>query len=156
MKKSELKTGMIVKIALGVYYVVLKDCDTEYYGHQDILFLRRGGFFLTGDNFSEDLVSSVEMCTITAVYKCPLSDVLDMDLNNCELIWNRPERTYKDYVLERLPDIGTTSEGYPNIKPCVLFEKFDTSNCSNCLHCWDMEYPRKGGENNEKPKESDY
>ena len=54
MKKSDLKSGMIVQTRNGGRYLVLKDCETKLYGIQEVIFVSPSGF-LIGTEFTEDL-----------------------------------------------------------------------------------------------------
>lgn len=54
MKKSDLKSGDIVKTSYNKKYMVLKDCRTHIYGDQDIVFVSIDGF-LVGEDYDEDL-----------------------------------------------------------------------------------------------------
>lgn len=91
MNKSELKTGMRVRTRSGDLWLVLKDCDTACYGHQDICFVKKGDF-LTGDGYNQDLLRNefneydiIEVCN-------SLSggiDSLTLELSLCKPVWER-------------------------------------------------------------------
>jgi len=101
MKKSDLKTGQRVRTRDGKLWLVLKDCDTEHYGNQDLFFasLSKKGF-LIGDNFSDDLINeNYTEFDIVAVYNeeefikgCAWNI---FDSNFLHLIWEREESKYK-------------------------------------------------------------
>lgn len=54
MTKSELNTGMHVRLKNGKMYLAIKDCYTLHHNHQNICFIRDGDF-LVGEHYSEDL-----------------------------------------------------------------------------------------------------
>lgn len=54
MKKSDLKTGMWVTTRNGSKYMVVKDVQTQLYGHQEVAFMGKEGF-VVGSGFDEDL-----------------------------------------------------------------------------------------------------
>lgn len=54
MKKFELKSGMTVYMRNGNKYLVLKNCETDRYGNQEVIFVSPRGFFI-GDEFDENL-----------------------------------------------------------------------------------------------------
>lgn len=55
MTLKDLKTGWRVRTRNGKLYVVLKDCETVSYGHQDVMFicLNTTGF-IVGSNFGSN------------------------------------------------------------------------------------------------------
>lgn len=54
MKKSDLKTGMRVKTRSGEIFLVIKDIDSQNYGHQDVAFVHDLGF-MPGDSYDCEL-----------------------------------------------------------------------------------------------------
>jgi hypothetical protein len=98
MKKSELKTGMRVRMRNNEIYLVLKDVDTETYGHQDIIFVRKYGF-MTGSNYDEN---SMKICGSSSDFdimevfnvenNIPFSSSV-LDLSKRHSIWQRQEFT---------------------------------------------------------------
>jgi hypothetical protein len=89
MKKSDLKTGMRVKLQGGQVYIVVLDYETTNYGHQDIFFISKSGF-MVGSNYDEDLVyRGDDSYDIIEVYSRPLDAFLLDIKQRGELLWKR-------------------------------------------------------------------
>ncbi|BCK01641.1 hypothetical protein [Anaerocolumna chitinilytica] len=56
MTKADLKTGYRVQLKNNRTYIVIKDCDTNLYEHQDIVFANSNGF-VVGDGYDDSLKS---------------------------------------------------------------------------------------------------
>lgn len=94
MKKSDLKTGMRVRTRGGTLYLVLKDCETSYYGHQELFFACFTDGFMTGDGYNEHLKHSQEIWhDIMQVYTTTTGrcDACTLDEDDLCLIWKRKE-----------------------------------------------------------------
>ena len=90
MRKSDLKTGMTVKYRNGSLAKVLKDVNTEYYGHQDVLFAGKNGF-MNGDSYLEDLHAKMfRDYDIIEIYQRPGECVI-LDFDTSKLLWRREE-----------------------------------------------------------------
>lgn len=92
MKKSDLKTGMMIEYNNGDRAIVLHNVDTQHYGNQDLFFAGERGF-MTGDSYGEDLICRDEYSssfTIRKVYAAPSeSNILDRSLWGRILLWER-------------------------------------------------------------------
>jgi hypothetical protein len=100
--KDMLKTGMRVELKNGSRYVVLKDVETTFYGHQDFL-LASGCDFLVGSEYEEDLTDKhFNSFTIMKVYKS-INESNILNLTVGKLLWQRPEpRKIKKAEAEKL------------------------------------------------------
>jgi hypothetical protein len=111
--KDMLKTGMRVETRDGRLQIVIKDFDTEYYGHQDILFVG-DGFFSIGSGFSNDLVCEKlnPSNDIVKVYGCPSfhGEILDINKSG-KLLWQRPEP--KHYTISEAEAKLSEIDGQP-------------------------------------------
>lgn len=89
--KSDLRTGMRVKLRDGSMYIILKEVETMYYGIQEILFAGNDQFE-TSDKHNDDLTHQrMSNYDIMAVYKEPAAGKL-LDLtHHGKLIWQRTE-----------------------------------------------------------------
>lgn len=93
MKKSDLKTGMLIEARNGTKYIVLKDVETKYYGVQDLLFACENGFMCSA-NYTEDLKakSGDKQFDIVKVYSRAFeAEILKIDGEGRELLWQREE-----------------------------------------------------------------
>lgn len=89
MKKSDLKTGMIVKTRNNFVYLVVRGMDALNFGYQDIVFLRNDGFNV-GDVYTDNLECyTVEEFTIDSIYTTEIACMMNLDLKECTLIWSR-------------------------------------------------------------------
>lgn len=126
MKKQDLKTGMRIKTRNGDLYLVLRDCETRWYEHQDILFASFGDNnykFLIGTTFNNDLIvingcSEYDIMEVfTTKYGYCDSNVLDK--TSLVSIWKREEKTEKEIEMEKLQEkINEIQEQYNRLK-CV-------------------------------------
>ena len=98
MKKSDLKTGMRVRVRNGGVYLVIKDVDTMLYGHQDIAFVNNISF-ICGNDYTEDLKDNnnlnydiVEVFQVNHDEKSLLTYAF-LDLKRRFSIWKRQEYT---------------------------------------------------------------
>jgi len=103
MKKSDLKTGMRVKLGNGDLCLVFKDCETQHYGHQELLFANFNYGFLIGDNYNEDLkhVSDDKGYSIVEVFttETGLCDSNILNKNRLNSIWKRKiEYSYDGFI----------------------------------------------------------
>lgn len=92
--KSDLRTGMRVETREHHRYVVLKDIETTFYGHQEIL-LAKQNEFLTGSDYKEDLLDKNDATfDIIKVWEPnDESNLLDVSLIG-KLLYSRAEPTY--------------------------------------------------------------
>lgn len=96
MKKENLKTGMRVETRNGDIYLVLKDIDTHFYGHQDIGFACDGDF-LEGTKFNNDLTydgnRDYDIVKVYQINSSPKSflNTVTLNLDKRFLIWEREE-----------------------------------------------------------------
>ena len=100
MKKSDLKSGMTVKIRKGERYLVIKNYETKLYGVCDVLVNKNS--FLTLNDYNEDLILKDKndfQFDIMEVYK-PVYDSHIFDFEEHELIWEREEA--KEMTLEEI------------------------------------------------------
>ncbi len=93
MKKSDLKTGMTIQIRNENLYRVLKDVQTEAYGHQEYVFVKlKETEFLIGDRYTEDLLTinrHENSYDIICVYDCLFtSNLISSGIG--EFLWKRP------------------------------------------------------------------
>jgi hypothetical protein len=94
MKKSDLKTGMLVQYNNGDYSIVLKDVETQHYGHQELFFadVEKIGF-MTGDSYNDNLVCEGRFgsnYTIKKVYSAPRDSMkLNTSTEERKLLWER-------------------------------------------------------------------
>lgn len=99
MTKQDLKTGMRVRTRNGELYLVLKDCKTGHYGHQDLLFASFCGDYNIGDDYNNDLIcvdsnDTDEDFDIVEVYtaKSGFADIDVLDRTSLKSIWKREEK----------------------------------------------------------------
>lgn len=104
MKKSDLKTGMRIETRRGDIFLVIKDIETLFCGHQDIGFAGND-CFTCGDNLNDDLTSItsksfdiVKVFQINHEQKSLLNDDT-LNLNEKHLIWKRKEFTEEQNTL---------------------------------------------------------
>ena len=91
MKKSDLKTGMMVETKRGCKYIVLKDVETKYYGIQNLLFAGENGF-TCGMGYTEDLKDKLgkDMWDIDKIYSIASKyKLLKVDIEGRRLLWER-------------------------------------------------------------------
>lgn len=147
MTKQDLKTGMWVELRNGDRYLVIKDCDTTYYGHQDIVFIKERSFTI-GDGYTNDLIR-IDDNRGYDIVRVLASE--EMDVCACtytgedlKVIWEREYiKTYKDVFLKAFPNCAKTYDGYPVAKCCDVFScENNFSSCWNnpCDICWDKPY----------------
>lgn len=89
MKKSDLKTGMIVETRNGDRYLVMRDPNVK---GRDLI--RFGGSFMPLKNYDEDLRYSKDEFTIDKIYSAGITIahlLKDTDRMDLELIWERPK-----------------------------------------------------------------
>lgn len=101
MKKSDLKTGMRVKLRNGEIYLVIKDVDSLNYGHQDVAFVNQNSF-MNGDFYTDDLKSyrCFKEYDVVEVYliQPKSNDLLNSNFMNLSVrfvVWKREEYTNK-------------------------------------------------------------
>ena len=99
MQKNDLKTGMRVRMRSGKLFLVLRDCDTLYDGHQDIVFVSFDKNYgcSVGDDYSDDMLyhpsdcpdcSNWDICEVyTTVFECVGRQTLNKQ--DLKLIWKR-------------------------------------------------------------------
>lgn len=110
MTLKDLKTGWRVRTRNGNMYVVLRDCETMNYRHQEVMFinLNTTGFMVGSDFDSNNLVHSDFEYDIMEVYVT----VVNGDMFNKHymgvLVWERTEEP-KDITLSEIED----ALGYP-------------------------------------------
>lgn len=114
MKLTDLKTGWRVELRNGSTCIVLRDCETEQYGNQDIMFISIGNIgFIIGDGYNADMTCSYDEdwsreYDIMKVYSDYVDGgVFDVD-RKLPLIWERKEEL-KDMTLSEIED----KLGYP-------------------------------------------
>lgn len=96
MKKSELKTGMVLELRDGAFFMVLLgDIPTTHYGTQELMFVSHDGF-IRGSNYTEDLTSqSFSDLDVVKVYQPNVSNLNSLfgkdKLNKECLVWERKE-----------------------------------------------------------------
>ena len=97
MKKSELRTGMLVEtLNEEIYFVSLGGINNS-----DMLLNIDGGSFMPLCNIAYDLNAlSSKSLNITKVYQ-PITKSLTLDIRNCDLIWKREEKV-KEYTMNEL------------------------------------------------------
>lgn len=105
MTKEDLKSGMIVELRNKNKYIVIKDCNTSLYGHQDFCIIASGEF-ITGNSYREDLTHNTDNNNdIVKIYTensdCVINrNTYDMAITNC--IWKRIEP--KEYTMQEIAD----------------------------------------------------
>ena len=110
MTLKDLKTGWRVQTRNGNMYVVLKDCETMNYGHQDVMFinLNTKGFQI-GSNYDKNLhcIDGSDF-DIMQIYET----IVNGDMFNKHymggLVWKRTDEP-KDMTLSEIED----ALGYP-------------------------------------------
>jgi len=92
MKKSDLKTGMMVEYNNGKYGIVLKSVETMTYGVQDLFIANENGF-MTGSAYDENLIcrgNANSSYTILKVYSSAgENNMLRLTLEGRTLLWER-------------------------------------------------------------------
>ena len=105
MKLKDLKNGMTVETKNRIQYRVIKDLDTEYYGHQDVIFARDGAFTI-GSDYNEEMkrvnYDSNDLDIIKVYDISKLSYILNMNIVG-ELIWERKEE--KELTVEEISEL---------------------------------------------------
>lgn len=128
MKKSDLKTGMRVKTRSGKIYLVIKDVDTMFYGHQDIAFINNNSFSC-GSDYTEDLKDNsnsnydiVEVFQINHDEKSLLTDTF-LDLDKRFSIWKRQEFTDRQKeIFKALKVLGFNWIARDKDNPVIAFD----------------------------------
>lgn len=87
MKKSDLKTGMIVETKDGVRYLVMRDLVTNLETHSLVFATHSGEFYLE---------SNVNECDIIKVYCCAIAS-RSLAYDKLALIWERQESIEFNY-----------------------------------------------------------
>lgn len=110
MTLKDLKTGWRVRTRNGDMYVVLKDCETRNYGHQDVMFINLNtNDFIVGSVFdSNSLVHSDFEYDIMEVYETVVNGLVFDKARLGKLVWERTEEP-KDMTLSEIED----ALGYP-------------------------------------------
>ena len=110
MNLKDLKTGWRVRTRNGDMYVVLKDCETRNYGHQDVMFINLNtNDFIIGSNFdSNSLVYCNFEYDIMEVYETVVNGFVFDKTRLGELVWERTEEP-KDMTLSEIEE----ALGYP-------------------------------------------
>lgn len=113
MKLSDLKTGWRVELRDGNTYVVLRDCETSVYGHQDIMFINLntinfGGYTVGSDYDSKLLNKEYSDYDIMKVYAMYVDSVAFNKDYMGDLVWERSLEP-KDMTLKDIED----KLGYP-------------------------------------------
>lgn len=99
MKKSDLKTGMRVKVRIGQIYLVIRDIQ-HVDGHQELAFISNCGF-IKGSNYDDGLIntisfsSSFDVMEVYTINENPnnLLTSCTLDLDKRFSIWKRQEYT---------------------------------------------------------------
>ena len=94
MTKSDLKTGMKVKLRNNTVYLIVKDCDTPHNGHQDFCLIRKGGYMI-GSDYNEDLTiedSGFDIMKIYNRFGTINSDTFNLNVEKYDLIWERSNK----------------------------------------------------------------
>lgn len=106
MKLSDLKTGWRVELRNGDTYIVLRNCATDYYGHQDIMFVNidRSGSII-GDDYSEDIMTHFNDYDydIMRVYKTDVDARVFNKNHKGTLVWERSLEP-KNMTLKEIED----------------------------------------------------
>jgi len=95
--KSDLKVGMWVQTRNGSHWMIIKNCDTFNYGHQDIALIKQGAFELIF-NYTENLkhVTDSDYDIIKVFGDTTVSGrTYDSDCSKKPLIWERKENQPK-------------------------------------------------------------
>ena len=110
MTLKDLKTGWRVRTRNGDMYVVLKDCETMNYGHQDVMFinLNTNGFIVGSVFDSNSLVHRDFEYNIMQVYETHVNGFVFDKTRLGKLVWERTEEP-KDMTLSEIED----ALGYP-------------------------------------------
>lgn len=113
MKLSDLKTGWRVKLRNGDTYVVLRDCETKKYGHQDVMFINLSninfGTFAIGSNYDLNFLKTSDSdFDIMKVYKMFVNGDVFNKHHMGDLVWERSLEP-KDMTLKEIED----ELGYP-------------------------------------------
>lgn len=91
MKKSDLKSGMIVELRNGDRAICMTGCDTKRYGKDTTCFINEKGF-IGANSLNDDLTNKeLSKYDIMKIYYDGhiTNDVFKM--TNSELLWIRPE-----------------------------------------------------------------
>lgn len=104
MTKSDLKTGMRVKLKGGAVYIVLKEYDTSLYGHQTLVLVSKCGF-MNGESYNEKLECTDDVSRfydIDSIYACPGdSNIINHSMLG-DLLWERKQ--VKEMTLKQIED----------------------------------------------------
>lgn len=109
MTVKDLKTGWRIQTRNGDTYVVLRDCETVEYGHQDFIFADFHYGFVMGSEYDENLLCIDNSdFDIMQIYKTHVnSNVFNKNYMG-QLVWERTEEP-KDMTLSEIED----ALGYP-------------------------------------------
>lgn len=109
MNLKDLKTGWRVQTRNGDTYVVLRDCETQKYGHQDVLLGGFSGGFLVGSYYDANLFYKDDYdFDIMKIYETTVrADVFDSN-HMGKLVWERTNEP-KDMTLSEIE----RALGYP-------------------------------------------
>lgn len=95
-----LITGCTVELRNKERYMVVRDCNTKKYGHQDFCLIKENGF-LMGSNYNEDLyvydIEHPDPCHEFDIMKIYANtningNTYSMEVSEVELAWERYER----------------------------------------------------------------
>lgn len=123
MRKNDLKTGMIVKMSTGEFYVVMRNCHTSKNPNlysNDLLMNCNG--FEDLNEFNDNLVnittdSKYDLYAIIEVYESEFqgSSLIDM-IQNCKsakLLWKRShKKEFHNNLANKLYDIQQSINGW--------------------------------------------
>lgn len=109
MTLKDLKTGWRVRTRNGDTYIVLRGCETDDYGHQDVIFADFYNGFLIGSDYDENLLDTTDSdYDIIRVYKTKVNgEVINRNYMG-DLVWERTDEP-KDMTLSEIED----ALGYP-------------------------------------------
>jgi len=120
MKKSDLKTGMTIETRNKQLFRVLKDVETEAYGHQEYVFARlKETGFLIGDNYTEDLFvkdkNNAEYDIVLVYGSLKTTNLISTQIGIP--IWEQP--TYELVI----PNESTTNQHFPETEKILKKQK---------------------------------
>lgn len=109
MNLKDLKTGWRVKTRNGNTYVVLRNCETDHYGHQDVMFINLDDGYVIGSSYDSNLIDHHNSdYDIMQVYETLVNGKVFDKTRMGELVWERTEEP-KDMTLSEIED----ALGYP-------------------------------------------
>ena len=91
MKMSDLKTGWKVDTRNGNTYIISRDCETVYYGHQDVVLINADGSgFVCGSHYNNGLENRIHHhFDIVRVYEMPVEGDVFSGAEKGRLVWER-------------------------------------------------------------------